>query len=196
MNARSFSICSLAILSLGLSAVSCSSEADPVVSGGAQFMLSNIAEADQPADPAPRFGNCLDSSAEKQFVGQQSSDGNIKLVLDGADDAQVSCNVSGGRFNASVSRSNATFTANGSIGPATDACKGGVSNDATVVIKPGLNTYRTFSTKCTVCLSESSGGRLWGVVTCPLLEHTLTPNACRTSTTGEETKFGFVNCSG
>lgn len=185
MNARS--IASLAAMLLAMSAFSCSSEATPTVSGGAQFTLRNAGTADNP----DKLGACPDLG--QQFtVAQRGEDGKLKLVLNGADDARVVCRISDTKFDVTVSRAAASFTANGTI-------SGGKSTDAFVQVATDTNRYKTIKTKCTIEIDENGGGRFRGRVTCPLLEHATSAYAC--ASTGEigaddktKTYFSFANC--
>ncbi len=187
MNARL--LASLAVLPLAMSAFSCSSEATPTVSGGAQFTLRNASTADNP----DKLAACPDIGG--QFtVAQRGEDGKLKLVIDGADDARVTCKVDSNRFDVIVSRAAAQFVASGTI-------SGTQSKDAFVQLATDSNRYKTLKTKCTVDIDENAAGRFRGRVTCPLVEHATLPNAC--STTGEagaddktKTYFSFANCTG
>jgi hypothetical protein len=183
----------LAILPLAALALSCSSKAEPVVSGGAQFKLQNPLPADRGT-----LGACPDGTGNAFTVAQRGEDGQLKLVVDGADDARVSCRADGGQFSVSVSRAAASFTASGKIA-------GGVSTDAIVTLVTPSNVYKTTTKKCTVTITQNADGRLRGKVKCPLVEHTQLPNGC--STTDEpvidmdgvdrtSTFFAFANCSG
>lgn len=187
MNARF--LASLAVLPLALSVASCSSEATPEVSGGAQFTLRNANIADNP----DKLGSCPDIGT--QFtVAQRGEDGNLKLVVNGADDARVTCQVDGNHFNVSVSRLAAAFSASGNY-------TGTQSADATVLFATDSNLYKTRTKKCTIDIDENANGRFRGRVTCPLVEHSKLPNAC--ASTGDpgsdgstKTYFSFANCTG
>lgn len=187
MNARL--LASLAVLPLAMFAVSCSSEAAPSVSGGAQFTLRNAAIGDNPA----KLGSCPDIGT--QFtVAQRGEDGKLKLVVDGADDARVSCRVDGNRFSISVSRAAAAFTASGTY-------TGTQSTDADVLFATDSNIYKTRDKRCTIDIDENGDGRFRGRVTCPIVEHNKLPNAC--ASTGDpgadektKTYFSFANCTG
>lgn len=183
----------LAILTLSALAFSCSSKAEPVVSGGAQFKLQNATVADRGT-----LGSCPDISTQPFTVAQRGEDGQLKLVVDGADDARVGCQADGSRFNLTVSRAAASFSATGTI-------VGGVSNDAIINVSTPSNNYTTRDKKCVVTITENAGGKIRGKVKCPLLEHKTLNNAC--STTDEaileadkvdrtSTFFAFANCTG
>lgn len=183
----------LAILSLSALAFSCSSKAEPVVSGGAQFKLQNASVADR-----GMLGACPDISTQPFTVAQRGEDGQLKLVVDGADDARVACQADGTRFNINVSRAAASFSASGTI-------VAGVSTNATVSVSTPSNNYTTRDKKCTVTITQNSDGKLRGKVKCPLLEHKTLNNGC--STTDEpildadnidrtSTFFAFANCAG
>lgn len=176
---RSFA--SLVALPLVIAAASCSSEAKPTVSGGAQFTLRNVAVAD---NPDGKLGNCLD--ARPHTIAQRDAEGRLKLVVDGADDARVSCTVTGDRFSLSVSRTEGSFTASGSY-------KGNQSTDAEVTFVTSSNSYRTFTRKCTVDIVENGDHKFKGNVICPVVEHRSLPNACATIGDGS-TFFSFANC--
>ncbi|MBI2388137.1 MAG: hypothetical protein HYV09_00860 [Deltaproteobacteria bacterium] len=186
MNPRSFA--SLAALPFVIAAASCSSEAKPTVSGGAQFTLRNVAIADNPS----KLGNCLDPG--QKTIAQRDAEGRLKLVVDGADEARVTCRVTGNRFELSVSRSEGSFSASGSY-------TGTQSTDADVNFVTATNSYRTFTRKCTVDIDENGDHKFRGRVTCPIVEHRTLPNAC--SSTGDigadnatKTYFSFQNCEG
>lgn len=184
----------LAILPLAALGLSCSAKAEPVVSGGAQFKLQNPAVIDR-----GMLGACPDISTQPFTVAQRGEDGQLKLVVDGADDARVGCSADGSRFSVSVSRAAASFSASGKIGP------GGISTDADVSVSTPSNNYRTRDKKCTVTITENTGGRLRGKVKCLLLEHTTLSNGCATTDQAvfdqdgvdrASTFFAFANCSG
>lgn len=187
MNARW--IASFAVLPLAMFALSCSSEAAPTTSGGAQFTLRNAVTGDNP----DKLGSCPDIG--KQFtVAQRGEDGKLKLVLDGSDDARVTCKVDGTRFDVTVSRAAASMTASGTY-------SGTQAKDAFVQVTTDSNRYKTIKTKCTVDIDENANGRFRGRITCPLLEHATLPNAC--ACTGEpgadevtKSYFSFANCVG
>ncbi len=182
----------LAVLPLAALALSCSSKAEPVVSGGAQFRTQNALPADRGT-----LGACPDNQVFT--VAQRGEDGQLKLVVDGADDARVSCQADGSRFNVSVSRASASFNARGTI-------QGGVSNDADVTLVTSAgNVYKTTTKKCTITITQNADAKIRGKVKCLLLEHTTLDNAC--ATTDEpivdadgvdrtSTFFAFANCTG
>jgi hypothetical protein len=131
-------------------------------------------------------------------VAQRGEDGQLKLVVDGADDARVACGVDGNRFSISVSRAAASFSASGTIAA-------NVSTDASVTLVTPSNVYKTRDKKCTITFTENAGGKLRGKVKCPLVEHTTLPNACATSDAPvvdadgvdrTSTFFAFANCGG
>jgi hypothetical protein len=181
----------LAVLPLAALALSCSSKAEPVVSGGAQFRLQNALPADRGT-----LGACPENQV--YTVAQRGEDGQLKLVVNGADDARVECAVENGRFNISVSRAAASFSASGSI-------VNNVSSNADVTMSTPSNTYTTLSKKCTVTFTETTGGKLRGKVKCPLVEHKTLSNACSTTEVPvvdadgvdrTSTFFAFANCNG
>lgn len=187
------SLAILPVLTFGALALSCSSKADPVVSGGAQFKLQNPAAADR-----GMLGSCPDISTQPFTVAQRGEDGQLKLVVDGADDARVSCRADGGQFDVTVSRAAASFSATGKI-------VNNVATDAVVTVVTPSNVYTTRDKKCTVTITQNSDGKLRGKVKCLLLEHKTLPNGC--ATTDEpvadpdgvdrtSTFFAFANCSG
>lgn len=183
----------LAALPLAALALSCSSKAEPVVSGGAQFKLQNAQVADR-----GMLGSCPDISTQPFTVAQRGEDGQLKLVVDGADDARVLCRADGGRFDVSVSRAAASFSATGTIA-------GGVSTDASVTVVTPSNVYTTREKKCTVTITQNTDGKLRGKVKCLVLEHKTLNNACATTDEAivdadgvdrTSTFFAFANCSG
>jgi len=208
MNAR-FGLGLIAILPFVVA--SCSEEEPPVVSGGAQFTLRNAQVADNP----DKLGSCLDTGQGRMTVAQRDVDGNLKLVVNGADEAQVNCNFNAGAFNVRVSRSAATFAASGAIitdaaqcaaaaaiaypDPATrPATLAACSLKATVFAGTPSNTWKTLTKTCNVFFSANSDGRLRGTVFCPLLEHSTVSNACALSPEPGDGQafFSFANCGG
>jgi hypothetical protein len=188
---------------------SCSDDPDPVVSGGAQFTLQSAATADI---GMTGLGSCPDVG-QQQTVAQRDAEGNLKLVVDGADDSRVSCRFDGGRYSVTVSRATASFAASGSIKPlgecsaaATEAYGAtvptnlvGCSLDATVFAASSTNNYRTRDKQCHIFFTLNSDKKLRGTIRCPLLEHTTIANACALSPIGDNKTasfFSFANCSG
>jgi hypothetical protein len=204
MNAR----LALAILPFVVIAA-CSDEPDPVVSGGAQFTLQNATKADIGTE---MLGSCPDIG-QQQTVAQRDGEGNLKLVVDGADDARVSCRYDGGRYNVSVSRATASFSASGTFktmaecgAAATEAYGTNVptnivacSLDAIVGAASAANFYQTRDRKCSIFFTLNSDKKLRGTIRCPLLPHKSLANACALSPIGDEKTasfFSFANCSG
>ena len=204
MNAR----LALAILPFVVIAA-CSDDPEPVVSGGAQFTLQNASAADIGMSG---LGACLESSSPQQTVAQRDANGDLKLVVNGADDARVSCSFSATNYSVSVSRTAASFAASGTIKPlaecaaAVSAVYGsappanlvGCSLDATVLAQSPSNVYKTRDKKCTIFFTTNTDKRLRGTVRCPLLEHASTLSACSLTPIGDAKTasfFSFANCS-
>lgn len=209
MNAR-LRLGMLAILPIVVLAA-CSDDPEPVVSGGAQFTLQNAMRADIPMDET--LGACPDIGGQ-QTVAQRDAEGNLKLVVNGADDSQVSCRFDGGRYNVKVSRSTASFAASGTIKTgaecttAASEAYGGTapsnivacSLDSAVFVASSTNAYKADTTKtCKIFFTVNGDKKLRGTIRCPLLRHASLPNACALSPVGDEKTasfFSFANCSG
>jgi hypothetical protein len=207
MNAR-FALALLVILPFA--APGCSEEEEPVVSGGAQFTLRNAAAADNP----DMLSSCLDTSLGKQTVAQKDVDGNLKLVVNGADDAQVSCSFNASSFNVLVSRAAASFSASGPFVTGAECATAaerafpdpktrptdfslGCSTKASVFAATPANAWKVISKQCSIFFSVRGDKRLRGTVYCPLLESTKTLNACAlTPESGDaQAFFSFANCA-
>lgn len=211
MNAR-LRLGMLAILPIVVLAA-CSDDPEPVVSGGAQFTFQNAAGADIPMGET--LGSCPDIG-QQQTVAQRDAEGELKLVVDGADDSQVSCRFDGNRFDVKVSRATASFVANGQFKPAAECAAaaaeayGGAdkvppnlvacSLNATVLARSSANSYRSDAANtCKIFFTQNSDKRLRGTIRCPLLRHTSLANACSVSPIGDAktaSYFAFANCSG
>ncbi len=207
MNAR-LRLGMLAILPIVVLA-SCSDDPEPVVSGGAQFTLQNAMSADVPTGET--LGACPDIG-QQQTVAQRDAEGNLKLVVNGADDARVTCKFDGSRYTVSVSRAAASFAASGTFksaaecsAAATTAYGGNAptnlvacSLDATVNASSAANNYRSDADKkCSIFFTLNSDNKLRGTIRCPLLRHTSLANACALSPIGDEKTasfFSFANC--
>ena len=86
--------------------ISCSTDPEPVTAGGAYFELQNARNVT--TMPAP--GACLDI-CQKYTIAIKGEDGQLKLIVDGADDARVACRYDGARFDLTISNSAASLTA-------------------------------------------------------------------------------------
>lgn len=162
-------------------ALSCSSKQEPVTAGGAMFQLT-------PPSPAS-LGICPDTTSQPNIVANRGENNGLVLVLDGADDARVSCKYDGTNYAVTVSKSGATFSASGSI-------QNNESTDAYVFVLTANNQYeQKGAAKCKISfIPQGEPGRLEGRnVTCTALEHSSLPNGFCATNPGN-TFFKFTNC--
>ncbi len=188
MNARvSWKSASIASILAATAGISCSSANEPVTAGGAYLELQNAKNVTTMPPP----GACLDVG-QKYTIAIQGADGQLKLIVDGADDARVSCRYDGARYDLTVSNRTASLTASGTI-------QGGKSTDAEVqVLASSGNIYRTSSKKCSIeFLPQQEEGKIRGNMTCDEITHTKLNNACGMSSSGSAPSyFSFSNCKG
>jgi len=182
--------CSLFLLAVP--SLSCSTKAEPSTSGGAFFQLQG---GDDPENPG-KFLACPDGG-KSVTIAVTGSDGNPKLVVDGADGASAVCSWTANTFSINVSTAAGTMIVSGTYTISGDVQK---STDARATVHfPGA-TYITRTTKCTVDFDmkqSGEGGKLFGKVTCPKLEHTeIAGSACAFNVL-DPTRipyFRFANC--
>jgi hypothetical protein len=181
----------VAVLVASASTISCSSDDAPPVSGGAKFQL-------QAADSTAAMGLDPCPDAGREFlIAIQGDDGQPKLMVDGADDARVKCQIDGSRFDLSVSNKNGTITASGSY-------SGNVSKDAQVFVVYGSNqSYSTKGVPCTLTFENpggsvvQDGGKIRAGISCPALKHKTLNAACGIDVSGASGAFmQFSNCTG
>lgn len=173
-------------------AIACSSAETPPVSGGARFQL-------QSADAMASMGlaSCPDSGREF-LIAILGDDGQPKLMVDGADDARVRCQIDGTHFSLNVSNKNGSITATGSY-------SGNVSTNAQVIVGFGTNnSYSTKDVPCTLTFEKDSGGnvvsdggKIRAGIMCKMLKHKSLDAACGIDVSGGSGAFmQFSNCTG
>ena len=162
--------------------------AGPPSSGGAYFQVQGGADP----DAAGKFLSCPDGG-RSVTLSVKGADGTDKLVVDGAGGAVAKCTVTASTFSIDVETAAGSFAASGTY---TTTATTMVSTDAAVTLAfPGAS-YKTGSTKCTIDFdpTQSTGGKLYGKVTCTKLAHTsIATDACAISAINGSF-FRFANC--
>jgi hypothetical protein len=187
MNARlTLKSASLAAVLSVVGGISCSSSQEQPVAGGAYFEMQNARNVTTMPPP----GACLDIG-QKYTVAIKGENGQLKLIVDGADDARVTCRFDGSRFDLAVSNSVASFNTSGTIA-------GGKSTDAYVQVQTANgNLYKTLTKKCSITFDAPEEGKIGGQVSCDEITLISANNACGLSPPGSSPSyFKFSNCKG
>jgi hypothetical protein len=187
---------------LAVPSLSCSTKAEPVTSGGAYFQLQGGPDYDATGKAIPgKFLSCPDGG-KAVTISVKGSDGSDKLLVDGADGATAACTWTGNTFSVNVSNAAGTMIVGGTYSITGTNCTTATpcpqqSTDAHATIHfPGA-TYRTVDVKCTVdfdMAQSGDGGKLYGKVSCPKLEHTSVAGAACAINAVNGTFFRFANC--
>jgi hypothetical protein len=168
----------------------CSSKETKTVSGGAHFRLTAAAGSTS--------GACLDPTLDIT-ISVKGEDGKDKLIPDGSDGSNVSCNYDDTHFSVSV-QGNRGYAVQAS---GTFAAGGMTSTDAQVLIVAGSNSYKSPTTKpCTVTFTKKADNALLGRFVCPEIDYTKDASKlCAVTALASdgftpESYFQFADCGG
>ncbi|MEO7096903.1 MAG: hypothetical protein ABI175_26830 [Polyangiales bacterium] len=177
-----------AILLSTVCLAACGSDDKKTVSGGAHFRLNGGAVS----------GACLDPTLDIT-ISVKGEDGKDKLIPDGSDGSNVSCQYDDTHFSVSVQGNRGyAVQADGTF-----AAGKNQSTDAKILIVAGSNSYRSPSDKpCVVTFTKKEGGALLGRFVCPQLDYTKDASkSCAVTALAAdgftpESYFQFADCGG
>ena len=169
----------------------CSSKETKTVSGGAHYRLTAAAGS--------AAGACLDPTADIT-ISVKGEDGKDKLIPDGSDGSNVSCNYDETHFSVSVQGNRGYAVQASGTFSAGDKMK---SLDAQILIVNGSNSYRSPTDKpCVVVFTKKADSALLGRFTCPEIDYThdATKVCAVTALASDgftpESYFQFADCGG
>jgi hypothetical protein len=156
--------------------VGCSSDPKPAPAGGARFQLRSTDDTTAP--------KCNDN--QPYTIALRDDQNELKLVVDGTDDARVRCRVTASDFSLSVSNRNAALSISGKYA-------GTSGSDVSVTVVTSASSYASPNdAKCSVTITSNEGGKFAGNLTCPKLQHQTIAAVC---TFAPSAYFQFSNCT-
>ena len=179
-----------ALFAVAIPALSCSSKTAPPTSGGAHFEFQ--APAGVSASKCPDI-----TTSSKTTLAVTGSDGKLKLIADGADGANVSCQVddSHTHFKVSVGNDSGSMSASGVISGTTSTAA-----SMSFFIHASSAQYESSPKGCTINFTVNDGNKLFGKFLCDEVDHqTLAGSQCAVTGRGADgtslSFFSFSDCT-